>query len=103
MANYFGSKMAHLMFCITINYLFLGIATELDNTIDQYLVMGVEGSFQCVGCGFSGKKRNVRNHIEARHMTNTHVSCSVCGKVVKTRDSLRKHMEKEHREWMAAN
>ena len=49
----------------------------------------------------SGKKWDVRRHIEAKHMANTHVSCSLCGKVVKTRDSLRKHMEKDHREWKA--
>ena len=61
--------------------------------------MGTEGSLQCIECGLSGKKRDVRRHIEAKHMANTHVSCSLCGKVVKTRDSLRKHMEKEHREW----
>merc|ERR1719222_1042930 len=76
-----------------------GIATELDSAIDQYLVMGTEGSLQCIECGLSGKKRDVRRHIEAKHMANTHVSCSLCGKVVKTRDSLRKHMEKDHREW----
>ena len=63
--------------------------------------MGTEGSLQCIECGLSGKKRDVRRHIEAKHMANTHVSCSLCGKVVKTRDSLRKHMEKDHREWKA--
>ena len=84
---------------IALQNVFLGIATELDNAIDQYLVMGLDGSLQCVECGMSGKKWDVRRHIEAKHMANTHVSCSLCGKVAKTRDSLRKHMEKEHREW----
>ena len=84
-----------------IRIFLLGNATELDGAIDQYLVMGMEGSLQCIECGMSGKKRDVRRHIEAKHMANTHVSCSLCGKVVKTRDSLRKHMEKEHRDWKA--
>ena len=89
---------------IALQNVFLGIATELDNAIDQYLVMGMEAygrAFQCSQCGYSGKKWDVRRHIEAKHMTNTHTSCSLCGKMVKTRDSLRKHMEKDHREWKA--
>ena len=63
----------------------------------MFVMSREDGAVQCVECGLSGKRRDVRRHIEAKHITNTHVSCSLCGKVVKTRDSLRKHVEKEHK------
>ena len=77
--------------------LFLGLASELDKAIDQYLVCTEAGLVMCAECGNSGKRRDVRRHIEAKHIENTHIECTLCGKIVKTRDSLRKHMEKDHK------
>ena len=103
--KYYEQILSHVQVCSFNVYtwnIFLGLATELDSAIDQYLTMGMQGSFQCVECGMSGKKRDVRRHVEAKHIANTYVSCSLCGKVVKTRDSLRKHMERDHKEWKAS-
>ena len=63
------------------------------------MIVGADGTVQCSECGMVGKKRDVRRHIEAKHFLNTEQICKLCSKVVKTRDSLRKHMEKEHRMW----
>lgn len=86
------------IFPVFIAPLLLGIASsELDRAIDQFVVANEGGGVSCLDCGLTGKRRDVRRHVEAKHMINTHTSCNICGKVVKTRDSLRKHVEKDHR------
>ena len=51
----------------------------------------------CKVCGKSSMyKRNILNHVEAKHVTTAGVACDVCCKQFKTRDSLRKHMKDAH-------
>ena len=58
---------------------------------------GVGGEWTCLECGKSSVfKKNIWNHIEARHMTNTSVVCTLCGRTLKTRESLRKHVKADH-------
>ena len=68
---------------------------NLKEEINNYLVYG-ENGWQCAACGFLGRKDNIRQHIEARHMENTNVSCEVCGKVYKTKHSLHNHVASKH-------
>ena len=54
---------------------------------------GGTGAGPLWGClGITG---DMRRHVEAKHIL-TQIQCSYCGKPVKTRDSLRKHMKADH-------
>ena len=50
-----------------------------------------------IGCDFQGKKGDARRHVEARHVEDMSILCSHCAKPFKTRESLRKHVERTHR------
>ena len=64
--------------------------------MNSYLVYG-EAGWQCGACGFTGNKSNIKQHIEARHMDNTNVTCELCGRVYKTKNSLQNHMTLKHK------
>ena len=68
----------------------------LDAEIESFLVSSGGGLWQCGECGKQGSKADVKRHIEAKHMLNTKINCPFCGKSSKTRDSLRKHLKKDH-------
>jgi len=68
----------------------------LDAEIASMLVSNGGGVWQCGECGKQGNKGDVKRHIEAKHMLNTKITCPLCGKSTKTRDSLRKHMKSDH-------
>ena len=50
-----------------------------------------------IGCDYQGKKGDARRHVEARHVEDMSILCSHCAKPFKTRESLRKHVERTHR------
>jgi len=50
------------------------------------------GQWQCTVCGLVRGKKDLRRHIEAKHLENTSVSCQKCTRTFKTRDSRRKHL-----------
>ena len=53
--------------------------------------------WQCVECGkTSSYITNIKDHIEAKHLTGFQFECSECGKIVKTRASLRVHLKTVH-------
>ena len=59
--------------------------------------MKTEFGFLCVSCNQTfAQKCNAKTHIEARHIQSEGVTCSYCGFVSKTRDSLRKHIKSKH-------
>ena len=68
----------------------------MTDDVNSYLVYGEKG-WQCAVCGFTGMKGNIKQHIEARHMENTNVSCEICGRAYKTKNSLQNHMALKHR------
>ena len=49
----------------------------------------------CKECGkISKSKNNLRSHVEANHVTSSELSCPICQKKYKTRDTLRHHSKK---------
>jgi uncharacterized Zn-finger protein len=49
--------------------------------------------WQCVQCGKTSKfSTNIKDHVEAHHLENLQIGCDICGKVFKSRGSLRFHM-----------
>ena len=45
----------------------------------------------CNVCGKQSASKNMPSHIEANHITGVSHACDTCGKVSRSRDSLRKH------------
>ena len=82
---------------LTETSLLTGTFAELDEYLNS-LVGFFEGEYICNVCHkkFKQDKRNARVHIEAKHLENYQVSCSLCGFVSKSRDSLRKHVKSYH-------
>ena len=71
----------------------------LDDIIKSKIIMDGSGSFQCCECNYaSTNSRNVINHIESKHVTTTGVQCDVCQKICPTREALRKHISRLHRQ-----
>ena len=56
------------------------------------------GEWRCGICGQSGLKTDIFRHIEARHVTLPYLYCDVCQVASKTRDSLKRHKQKYHRD-----
>ena len=53
----------------------------------------------CKVCGKEGLIQNIRDHIEANHITGVSHTCNICGMVAKTRNSLSTHKSREHRQY----
>ena len=54
-------------------------------------------AFICKVCGKEAKDVDVRRHIEAKHLTNISHSCDICGKISRSKNGLRQHIDKEHK------
>ena len=54
-------------------------------------------SFICKVCGKEGEGTDLKRHIEANHLTNISHSCDICGKTSRSRNGLRQHIDKEHK------
>ena len=50
----------------------------------------------CNICGNEGPLKTMPRHIEANHITGISHSCDICGKVSRSRNSLSKHISREH-------
>ena len=51
----------------------------------------------CKVCGKEGMMTNIKQHIEANHITsNISHSCDICGKISRSRHGLRLHKAKDH-------
>jgi len=80
-------------------------SSALFELLDQQILGMIERTedryWRCTECGKTSiGKTDVSRHVEATHIIDhPGFTCSLCGKMVKTRDSMRKHMEKEHRQW----
>ena len=53
-------------------------------------------AFLCTVCGLEGTNRNVRKHIEAKHIETEPLPCDQCEKTCKTRRALGEHKTKYH-------
>jgi len=72
---------------------------ELENFImDNCIKDLLTNKWACGMCGQNGGKLDVSRHIEAKHVILPNLKCDVCLKASKTRDSLRRHMTKYHKD-----
>ena len=72
---------------------------ELDGQIATMLtkIEGVQG-WTCSVCEKTFKhKGNVKSHIESNHIEGASHPCNLCGKISRSRDALRKHLETMHK------
>ena len=83
----------------------LPVVATLDNLdeIIRSMTENVKGS-KCVGskkmckvCGKVDLGGHMREHIESNHITGVTHDCKLCGNVLRTRNSLRKHMFRLHK------
>ena len=51
----------------------------------------------CTACGKEGHVSSIMNHIESIHLTGLQIPCNICGKTVKSRQSLAMHKVETHR------
>ena len=66
--------------------------------LDAMMVPLGAGRWQCSQCGYqASKSTNVRNHIEAKHISSAGYSCQICGSYFKTKNSWSVHMSIKHR------
>eukprot|EP00092_Neocalanus_flemingeri_P105522 GFUD01135280.1.p1 GENE.GFUD01135280.1~~GFUD01135280.1.p1 ORF type:complete len:362 (-),score=79.29 GFUD01135280.1:169-1254(-) len=58
-----------------------------------------EGQWICLECGKASKwKTNIFEHIEATHVDSPGYQCEICYKACKTKNALRSHKNREHKE-----
>jgi len=87
-----------------------------DSSYDQTLQAGPDGNkdeinglmtrtgsgmYRCLGCGFETKyPTNLRNHIEANHVTGSGYHCPICSKFCLTKNALNIHkLRYKHQSW----
>merc|ERR1712204_71941 len=79
---------------------FTGNLQELDGQINSLMKKGdnsmVYGKRSvatsvCTVCGAEGQTRNIREHIEAKHIEGINLPCTTCDKTYRTRSSRRHH------------
>merc|ERR1712183_148531 len=69
--------------------------TSNDETIQEMMVSTEEG-LQCKTCGkLSKTKQNLRKHIET-HLPSASHPCTYCGKIYRSTNSLQSHISRQH-------
>jgi len=71
---------------------------EIEQKVTEYLGKNENGDFLCNICGKVGGKiiKNMKNHIET-HLEGISLTCSVCDKNFRSRNSLNNHKTKYHK------
>ena len=87
-----------------IDYTVAADLQDLDDKIKAMMTFsenktkdGRESARICKVCGKEDKMSNIKNHIEAIHLTGVSHTCDTCGKVSRSRMGLRLHISKHHR------
>ena len=77
---------------------------ELDQTVKSMMMFSKYQSGKrygrariCKVCGKKGSMNSIMQHIEAHHIAGISIPCGLCGNVFKTRNTLRNHKSKYHR------
>ena len=79
--------------------LFLGGSTQYLDVLISTKMMKILGGWQCVDCSKEYKQKgDLSRHVESSHIDHPGCVCSLCGKILKTRDSLRNHYYQSHRQ-----
>ena len=47
--------------------------------------------FACKVCGKEGSRKDLRRHIESKHISGIVHNCDICGKTTRSRDAMRQH------------
>jgi len=74
---------------------------QLDEKINE-MMLKTDSLYTCTVCGKAtsgkslGKRQNLRDHIEARHVEGVSHFCQVCNAMAKTRNSMRMHVRNYH-------
>ena len=63
---------------------------------DPYSKRGARSRI-CKVCGKEGSMQNIMSHIEANHIAGISIPCGLCGQIVSTRNALKIHKYKRHR------
>ena len=95
----FESSLLNLLECkIIILILYIsGLDADIDRQIDKY-ILNIGNEWSCTACGKSIKNRMaLRKHIEALHIETPGFPCEICGFVSKTRHALRLHKDNRHK------
>ena len=78
---------------------------ELDGQIETMMGRGesmitvgnqTRKAYACKVCGKEGQRINIINHIEANHLVGIAIPCNPCGKVFRSRYTLRWHTNQHH-------
>ena len=101
-----SSSNLHLPFCLPacictgeIFSLILGISTEYLDDLISAKMFKTMGGWQCLDCHKEYRQKgDLSRHVESSHIDHPGCECSICGKILKTRDSLRNHYYQNHRQ-----
>ena len=75
---------------------FVEVNAELDKQIEEILVKR-NGVWTCKVCGkFANHKSKLKQHVET-HIDGFSHPCSICGKSYRSRNVLRMHLSRDHR------
>merc|ERR1712204_123433 len=87
-----------------IDYTVAADLQDLDDKIKAMMTFsenktkdGRESARICKVCGKEDKLSNIKDHIEANHITGVSHSCNICGKTSRTRHALRVHTSSYHK------
>ena len=53
----------------------------------------------CKVCGKEGYRTDIMRHIESCHLEGVSIPCSLCDKMLRSRNALRQHMTINHKEY----
>ena len=84
-------------YCVKLLLSILLLFPDIGTAI--HLKMFKNGSqWKCKECSYqSALKNNVYEHVEAKHIEHSGYACQFCDKVLKTKGSLRVHMNSYHK------
>ena len=84
-----------ILYTLGHDYLDILISTKMTKIFEQESNKSV---WRCLDCGKEYKlKGDTSRHVEAHHIDHPGLECSVCGRIYKTRESLRGHMNQSHK------